>query len=272
MGNVVGTDISGSYAIPNATGAPGGPPAGILLASSSRNRIGDGQAGGGNLISGNVGYGIQVWYAGSDDNLIQGNFIGTDKKGSSAISNGGGGISSGFGARRTIIGTDGDGLRDDSEGNLISGDTSWVGVGLGGTGDVLAGNKIGTDATGLVALPNLYGVIVSGSGARVGSNANGVSDQLERNIIAGNIGFGLAINYGGSDSAIAGNWIGINVQGEALGNGGGILLDGTPRNNLIGSNADGLNDEAERNVVSGNRDFGIRVSGRTLEVVSAILT
>ena len=98
LGNFVGTDVHGSFAIPNATGCPGGPPNGILIANSQRNQIGGGTPGSGNLISGNIGYGLAIWYALSQDNVIQGNFVGTDATGTFALSNTGGGVSSGMGA------------------------------------------------------------------------------------------------------------------------------------------------------------------------------
>jgi len=72
LGNFIGTDVSGTVAVAN-----GG--SGIYLNGASYNTIGDGFPGDGNLISGNKDEGIAL--LGASDNLIQGNFIGTDVNG-----------------------------------------------------------------------------------------------------------------------------------------------------------------------------------------------
>jgi hypothetical protein len=81
VNNYIGTDITGTVAIPN------GPNhalayAGIFV-ESSNNTIGGTVAGAGNLISGNFGdAGIMIQSivgSNADGNLIAGNLIGTDK-------------------------------------------------------------------------------------------------------------------------------------------------------------------------------------------------
>lgn len=268
QGNYVGTDVTGTVAFPNATGAPGGPPNGILVASSSHTLIGGGTPGSGNLISGNNGYGLAIWYDGSEHNRVQGNLIGTDVTGTLALANTGGGVSAAVGSRLSVIGTDGDGVNDAHEGNLISGNRSpdspytW-GLGVGNQ-SIVAGNKIGTDITGTFAIPNATGMIVGGFGSRIGTNADGVSDELERNIISGNLysgaGFGSANNH-----VFAGNYVGVDVNGDPLGNGGGIEI-GSAHNILIGSNADGVRDDVERNVISANHGVGVWIHGAGTDI------
>ena len=243
QGNYVGTDVTGQYAIPNATVAPGGPPAGILIANSQGTQIGGGTPGSGNLISGNVGLGLAVWYAESEGNIIQGNLIGTDRDGNYAIANTGGGLSTGAGGHHSVVGTDGDGVNDALEGNIISGnqdpDSPYTyGLGLGDF-DIVAGNRIGTDVTGTKAIPNATGMAVGGGGNRIGTDADGVSDELERNIIAGNLYDGIAFGYGAAWNVVAGNYVGLDVNGGPLGNGGGISI-GNAHNNLIGTDADSV--------------------------------
>ena len=80
-GNLIGTNPAGTAAIPNT-----GP--GVLVAGNSGTTIGGTTSSTGNVISGNTGDGIKA----SVPCLIQGNVIGTDASGTSAIANGGGGI------------------------------------------------------------------------------------------------------------------------------------------------------------------------------------
>ena len=82
QGNLIGTDLTGTQAVPNGFG--------IATANASGTTIGGTTAGAGNIISGNKGYGIDLSY--SSGNLIQGNIIGSDATGTIDLGNGGEGI------------------------------------------------------------------------------------------------------------------------------------------------------------------------------------
>jgi len=92
-GNKIGTDLTGSFAVPNGGN-------GIVMNSDSGDCIGGMvnpptlggvcQAGTANVISGNMGDGIRA--NGNGGATIVGNFIGVDAKGANAIPNGGNGI------------------------------------------------------------------------------------------------------------------------------------------------------------------------------------
>ena len=94
QGNFIGTTADGGAALPNAGG--------MDLYQSSGNLIV------GNLVSGNSVLGIQL-RAGSDNNLIQGNKVGTDITGTLSVPNTVMGIDVIVDASGNIIGTDGDG-------------------------------------------------------------------------------------------------------------------------------------------------------------------
>ena len=79
-GNYIGTDASGSLALPNGLGVNCGF-ASVVVGGSG--------AGEGNLISGNGG---GIGLAGCTNSTIQGNLIGTDITGTAPLGNGGGGI------------------------------------------------------------------------------------------------------------------------------------------------------------------------------------
>ena len=100
---------------------------------------------------------------GANDNLVEGNYVGTDETGTVGLGNNSvdvefaGGVSLDIGASGNTIGgltaTPGTGA-----GNLISGNT-YAGVwsGYAGSNNLVAGNLIGTDVTGTVALGNHSG-------------------------------------------------------------------------------------------------------------------
>ncbi len=203
---------------------------------------------------------IQIDYG--SQNVIQGNYLGTDVTGTIAFGNGGG-IRLDWSASN-VIGTDGDGAGDAAEGNLISGNSgpgvNFVGASAN-SGNIVAGNLIGTDVTGRVALGNASGVVVGGDGIRIGTDGNGVSDLEERNIISGNRYNGVELGYGSTGNVVAGNFIGTDATGtEALGNGWGVYVAGAD-SNLIGTNGDGDHDAIERNVISGNLTGGVFMHG-----------
>ena len=108
--NYIGTDVTGTIAMGNLIG---------IGISSSDNRIGGSTVGAGNVISGQTQYGIAI--SSSSGNLVQGNYIGTNATGDAELGNTLNGVRIGFGAQANVIGTDGDGVNDGTEGNVISG-------------------------------------------------------------------------------------------------------------------------------------------------------
>ena len=157
-GNFIGTNAVGTAAARNRSG--------VVIRKSSHNTIGGSSPEARNLISGNTYMGIQLQGA-SNDNTIQGNYIGTDASGLVAIGQGKMGIDILVDSSRNLIGTDGDGVNDQHEGNLISGNTEY-GIEFRGlengnpTDNVVAGNKIGVDVTGNRGLGNGAGIHVWG--------------------------------------------------------------------------------------------------------------
>ncbi len=212
-GNFIGTDPTGTNPSPNSIG--------IQVAGDS-NIIGGTTPAARNVISGNdQGPGI----AGTG-NVVEGNFIGTDPTGTKAVP-----FSLGLilaGRSNTLGGTMA------AARNVISGNTNY-GVNLGGTGNVVAGNFIGTDPTGNNSLPNgQAGLVISGTDSgTVGGTAAGAG-----NVISGNLKDGINISFAShyppftlipsSSIDLAGNFIGTDPTGTIpLPNAGdGISIDG----------------------------------------------
>ena len=236
LGNLIGTDATGSAGLGNAVcGVETGGP-------SQGNLIGGATAGERNVISGNE---VGIYLAGMND-VVAGNFIGTDASGELALGNQAAGIAIYGGTCNRVGGT------TPEERNLISGNNWGVIVSdPHTTHNVIVGNLIGTDTTGTAALGNHGGVLIWTSGF----NRVGGTTGEERNIISGNTGPGISI--GGlemSDNIVLGNYIGTDISGTVpIGNGVGVSINEGVRHNFVGGTTYG-----ERNVISGN-GIGVEV-------------
>ena len=222
QGNHLGVDATGTVARPN--------PRGILTFNSSNNLIGGTTAAARNVISGNFSEGMEIQ---GSNNVIQGNFVGTNAAGTEAIPNSTGVSISVPSSINNVIGGTAPGA-----GNLISGNTQR-GIAANTPGTVIQGNLIGTDVTGTKKIPNGNGIEAGAENVLIG----GLTASA-RNIISGNAGDG--VSFGGDGSKVQGNYIGTDITGTLpLGNGSSGVGAGT--NALIG----GTVPEA-RNVISAN--------------------
>ncbi len=228
-GNLIGTDVRGTAARGNEQGA------GISLAGwCSRNVIGGTAPGERNIVSGNLTGGIGL-YDHAHDNLVIGNYVGTDISGSFDLGNGGHGIGIEVGAYHNRI-----------EGNLSSGNARAGLLADGGDYNTFVGNKVGTDAGGTRAIPNDWVGVYVGNASfnRIGGTRPG-----EGNLISGNAGGGVEVGgAGGVGNLVLGNLVGTDMSGTqplpnvyagvSLGCGGRAIVGGATA--------------AERNVISGN--------------------
>jgi hypothetical protein len=245
LGNLIGTDPTGTADLGNTL-------YGITIQRSPNNTIGGAAAGARNIISGNNATGVFIQNAGtaSSGNIIQGNYIGTDITGVVAIANSGGGVVV-SGADGTIIGGAAPG-----EANLIAGN-SVVGVRVSGAtadGSQIKGNLIGVNVNGAALGNGPRGIhLLSGAdNTTIGGTTAGA-----RNVIAAATQNGIEI-ADVSGTVVQGNYIGLDPTGTlALANGSdGIHLRAGATNTTIGGTAPGA-----RNVISGNGNDGIEISG-----------
>ncbi|HLO49799.1 MAG TPA: S8 family serine peptidase, partial [Kamptonema sp.] len=225
-GNYIGTDVTGTKDLGNSE-------TGLGIVNSSNNTIGGTVAQSRNLISGNERYGIEIGGFSPTNNIIIGNYIGTDVTGTKDLdssTNGiGVGIRSGF---NNIVG----GTNTVSR-NIISGNNVGVHIDNKATNNLVQGNYIGTDITGTQPIGNLYGVGISGvSGiSEVSNNTIGGATDGARNIISGNNSMSIIVGPAATGTKVQGNYIGTDVTGtKNLGNGGyGVIIYGRA-DNLIG--------------------------------------
>jgi hypothetical protein len=314
-GNFIGTNVDGgTNAIVNEPESNGR--YGVMLVTPN-NRIGtngDGtnDLGERNVISGNTR--ADVFLSQDADNaVIAGNYIGPDKTGTFAllaprrnVANdpntpgdesvleqrqtkvacgiGIWGHTISLGQQGLVgvrIGTDGNGIADSVEGNVISARTVPPGlqgdglsctsgavtaVNSGSYGQVIAGNLIGTDASGTGLLKDPFnpsnfirdqdGMVIANDGTRIGTNGDGISDVEERNVISGAINYGIDIRSG-LNHVIAGNYIGTDISGTAaIQNNYGITTGGSTNLKIGGTSS------VKRNIISGN-GYGIEAANPT---------
>jgi titin len=225
--NNIGTDVTGSFAVPNS-GLVGSMAAGII-AEGSDDIIR------GNIISGNLstnpGWTAQGVRIRGSGNLVEGNFIGTDAGGSGPIPNTGSGVL-----------VESSGSNNQIVNNTISGNLERGVHILGGFSNTIESNRIGTSLSGLSPIGNeLDGVLIDGS----------ESNQILGNLISANLGNGIAFVGGATYNKVLGNYVGTDISGTiALGNtlNGVHLQDfGTDYNSIGGP------DESDRNIISGNQ-------------------
>lgn len=232
----IGTDLTGRLARPNAGD-------GINANNADSLTIGGIDPKDRNIVAGNLGHGIYVYFGGgiTITNLLCG--LGTD--GSTSIPNGG------YGVYVTTCGEVAIGTAGVPVKTVVSGNASYGIYCSRVLGLTVANCRVGTNLTGTQARPNGgYGLYISNAqDVQIGTTAT-----LGWNVISGHSSQGLYAT-GCPDIKIKGNRVGTDVTGgAALGNGSsGLYLDNCPRAYIGGTTA------AARNVISANRT-GITMS------------
>jgi titin len=283
--NLIGTDLTATFALGNGTG---------VFIRASGNSVG--ASGNPNLIAGNLGDGVLI--AGSN-NQVMFNTIGTDTNGSYPIGNGNGVvimagsnnfiehglISANSGAGVDIEANDnlvlacyigvnqsgtlalgnGTGVIIHGSGNHVGGDQGTGsnlisgnlgdGVSIVGNSNLVQGNNIGTDFTGFLPIPNFNGVEVFGSNNQIGGSVS------LGNTISGNTNDGVYL--AGTGNQVQSNALGLTDDTSGpLPNQYGVYIDGGS-NNLIGDNL------GDGNQIGGNTIAGIYVASSPGTVIQA---
>ncbi|MEO6871206.1 MAG: hypothetical protein ABI233_03180 [Chthoniobacterales bacterium] len=205
LGNFIGSDSTGQVAIPNG--------AGISSSGNGGHQIGTAADADRNIISGN-GNGVIPINRGLDPILVQNNYIGLNRSGTSALPNSGSGIFL-------------TGVFAGASGNIVIGATSTV----NGKGTVISGNtgngitfNVGSGSfMGNVNIQaNLIGMAADGVAA-LGNGGGGIEDITDpastnsgviilHNLISAN---GLdGITYASDSAFVLGNQIGSDITGQ----------------------------------------------------------
>ena len=185
-GNYIGTNGEGDALLGNDGN-------GVALTSGATATIGGTASGEANVIAGNE----HEIYIDTDNNTVQGNFLGTNPAGDD--------LGSSFNALRVASGS----------GNLIGGAASGAGnvigytatnsVRISGTNNIVQGNFIGTNPAGDNLSAAGTAIRLSGSGHTVGGTGSGEGNTLTNN------GFGIGVGSG-TGHTIRGNAIFDNIE------------------------------------------------------------
>ncbi|HXD31085.1 MAG TPA: Calx-beta domain-containing protein, partial [Pyrinomonadaceae bacterium] len=243
-GNYIGTDATGNL----TTGSAGN----AITIQCPNNIIGGTTPNSKNVMAGVNSYGVSL--ASGNGNQIQGNFIGTNAAGTAKLP-----VFAGIflGSSGNTIG----GTTPEARNIIGSGEYAGIVMQVDGTsGNVIQGNYIGTDVTGMIAFGiNNHGIALFGA---TNNNTIGGTVPGARNVLSGN-GWGLSV-AGSTGTIIQGNYIGVAADGitplpnrvEGL-----RLADAT--NSIVGGDVPGA-----ANVIAFNgpvADVGV---GRGIEVLN----
>lgn len=248
QGNYIGINAAGTAVLPNTDGI-------LISEGATGNLIGGTTASARNIISGNIYQGVGIFDEGTSNNLVQGNYIGTNPAGTRALGNQGNGVLIGWMASNNTIGGTVSGARNiissnGSSGVTIDGYVDDPGTQTRTNGNSVQGNYIGLDKTGNIKLGNgRDGVSLDSEtfGNLIGGTIPGA-----RNVISGDFYNSVAIFA--SNNTIQGNYIGTNAAGTKAMEGG--IYIGFGSNNLIGGTVPGA-----RNVIADSNGSGIHISG-----------
>lgn len=246
VGNLIGTDAAGMNAIGNGNN-------GIRIRDNAAgNTVGGTTPAERNVISGNSNDGVQIVSTAGANNIVLGNYIGTDVTGTAALANGGDGVEIQRSAA-TVGGTAA------GAGNLISGNAGngILITGEAADGNLVQGNYIGTDLNGTAAVGNT----LSGVRIELGADNNTIGGTAveARNVISGNGREAVLImNAGTTGNVVAGNYLGVRADlSGVLGNAEeGVQILSGASGNTIGGTAAGAG-----NVIGGNLLRGIEIDG-----------
>lgn len=235
-GNYIGTDVTGGVKIGDYYD-------GLHISSGAdENKVVA------NVISGNnrVNYSNPGVNIASNNNIVEGNFIGTTADGSAALGN----LSMGLviSGKNNVVGGD-----DIAARNVISGNGSPENQGAGiqvnnGVEIKIIGNYIGTDVSGRFAIENHDGIVVLGTSSDI---------FIANNLISGNAVSGITVQGNATGVVMQRNFIGSDYTGSsAIPNDYGIAFFQNTKNNLIG----GLN-ENDGNTIAFQKKWGVALVG-----------
>ncbi|HEV3083012.1 MAG TPA: hypothetical protein VGY66_24720, partial [Gemmataceae bacterium] len=242
QGNYVGTDATGTSAVPNLDG---------LVESGTGDTIGGTTTGAQNVFSGNNRSGVAMGFAVND--VVEGNLIGINAQGTATLTNGSFGILAAAGSGDTIGGTAA------GAGNVIGG-VSGLGIEIDDSGApsgtnsfLIQGNFFGTDRTGTPNFGNAIGILIEGNAVTQGVANNTVSGNvIDNEFLVGVEIFGVAAK----DNVVEGNLIDTDPTGTPPSpTGTGVEIAGGAFDNTVGGTT-----AAARNVISGNT-VGVLITG-----------
>ena len=232
IGNLFGTDTNG-LSLQNFLG---------LDVQSGSNTIGGAAAGSGNVFGPNEAAGLQINGAAGTNNLVLGNYFGTNANNAKFANITELLLDSGS---NTIGGTSA------GSGNTF-GFSTVAGLeirGPGATNNVVEGNSFGTNASG-ANLGNVVGLSVGGGSNTIGGTSAGAGNVFANSSSAG-------ARFAGDVAAsngLSGNLVGTHASGMNLKNAVGFDVES-------GGKTNGGTTPGDRNIISFNNTAGVEING-----------
>jgi hypothetical protein len=252
QGNYIGTDPTGTRAVPNANG---------VVDSGTHTTIGPADGlGAGNVISGNRNAGVDL--NGAVGDVLTGNLIGVNAAGTAQLTNGGFGIL-GSGGSGDVIGGTAAGAGNVIGGSGIGIELTDAGTSAGTNGYQIQDNLIGTDATATHIFRGDVGIFLEGSTATQGvANTTIAGNVIDNQSEAGVDIFGV----GAKNNVVQGNLIGTDpTRTLARGNGIGVEVAHGAHNNIIGI---GGTAGGAGNVIAHNTGTGVVIGSSLTDVAT----
>ena len=240
--NFIGIAADGNTAAPNGLD-------GVHI-TGSNNRVGGDSLALRNVLSGNLGSGVEIAGASAADNKVVGNIIGLRAGGGLAAPNGASGVDIN-GATDSVIGGNAPSKR-----NIISGNgQQGVELRSNATGNAVRGNYIGVNEAGTVDRGNTNaGVLLDNAP----DNFVGGVNPGYGNLIAGNGGQGVLVQGGASNNNIRHNSIGLDANGATMPNDGAGVRFNVSSDNWVGDNTISYNAQGGVIVMPGGQNNRIR--------------
>ena len=247
QGNFIGTDVTGTLALPN--GSYG------ILVESAGNLIGGTNSANANVISGNGDNGLYLLNA--NNNVVEGNLIGVSVTGENQLGNANNGILI-YGGAANSIGGAASGTGNTISGNGVSGIYLYTSA---ATGNLIQGNRIGTDPGGAKAMGNQ-----GGDGITM---VNAPANTISSNVISANAFAGVSISGASTGNFLLGNHIGTDGSGTiALSNGlAGVTVFSGASSNHNGGSSSGQGNQISRN----GQDGSFFTGGATGNLIQAAI-
>src|SRR6266480_3020140 len=242
-GNFIGVDATGTTAVATSTA--------VGTESSTSNAIGGTTPAARNVLCG-TSNAVDLKF--SNNNIVQGNYIGVSAAGTAGLASGTGILIQQNSSSNIIGGT------VTGAGNII-GAFSLAGINVSSApNNIIQGNRIGTNAAGTSGLGGgTHGFTIgSSTGTQIGGTAAGAG-----NLISGASGDGMTVNLS-PGTVIQGNLIGTDVTGTVAipnGNAGVDIINagGASNGSMIGGTAFGAG-----NIIAFNGTHGVVIaSGNT---------
>ena len=265
IGNFIGTDKTGANAIALTPQHDG-----ILISNGAfGNTIGGPGAGDENVISANAANGIQIDGATTTDNIVIGNFIGTDNTGAKGIAGNlqNDGVLITAGAYGNTIGGPNVGDGNVISANVENGVEFNAGGAAGRLPNIVENNIIGLAEGGVMLIPatpqsggTFSSPQVDGVKIGAGSTNNQIGTVNDFNVISGNNTNGVQIDGATTTgNTVIGNYIGTTDTGASAVEGirqlDGVLISDLAFGNTIGGPVIAMGKNG--NVLSANENNGI---------------